>query len=185
MEKFKSRKFCLLLYPLEDESHKKALQHIIDSCYNYAYIEHNKDTDDDDNLKKSHTHVVLEFDNPRWSTALSDELEVGLNYIQQCRNKKFALQYLLHLNDDDKFLYSLDEVHGTLKKELSKMYKRMNIEDDEILFYQLLDYINNTRRFIAYHELQEFAVNNGYFSTLRRSYWMIRDTLYEHNNKYM
>lgn len=185
MEKFKSRKFCLLLYPNEDITHKEALKYMIDNCFDIAYIEHNKDVDDDDNLKKSHVHLVLEFDNPRWSTALASELKILLNYIQPCRNKTYALQYLLHLNDDDKYLYSLDEVHGPLKKELTKMYKRINKVDDEILFNELLVYITSTKRFISHEEFQEFAVLNGYFGVLRRSYALFRDILYEHNCKYM
>ena len=36
-EKFRDRKFCLLLYPLEDETHKNAID-IIKRSYDYAMI---------------------------------------------------------------------------------------------------------------------------------------------------
>lgn len=185
MEKFRDRKFCLLLYPLEDETHKRALQHIIDSCYDYAYIVHDKDTNEEDVLKKSHTHVVLTFNEARWSTSLALELEIGLNYIQKCRSKKFALEYLLHLNDTDKYLYDIEEVHGTLKPYLIKLYKKMNILDEDETFYKIIEFLNSNKRFITFSELSVYCCENNLFSTYRRCYNLFRDILYEHNCKYM
>ena len=65
MEKFRSRKFCLLLYPNEDKTHKKALEYI-KLNYDYALIVHDKDTNENNEIKKAHTHVVVSFSNAKW-----------------------------------------------------------------------------------------------------------------------
>ncbi len=70
MEKYKSRKHCMLLYPLEDATHKKALDYI-KLNYDYALIVHNQDLNDNGEIKKAHTHVVLSFPNAKWNTAIA------------------------------------------------------------------------------------------------------------------
>ena len=57
MEKYRSRKFCLLLYPLEDETHNKALEYI-KLNYDYALIVHDKDKNE---LQMNILHNLYEF----------------------------------------------------------------------------------------------------------------------------
>lgn len=175
-----------MLYPLEDPTHQAALDKIINEfdCQ-YAYINHDKDLDDDDNLKKAHTHVVLSFKNPRWSTKLAEDLGITINYIKDCEFINKALTYLIHLNEIDKFQYSIDEVHGPLRDKLVKIYKKLNQVDDDIAFNEIREYIVNTQRFIRYSEVAKFVLDNNYFGAYRRSYYVLRDMIYEHNNKYM
>lgn len=104
---FRDRKFCLLLYP-EDETHVKALEHIKRN-YNYALICHNRDTDENGEIKKAHYHVVIRVDgqNAIWNTSLAKDLEITPNYIQRCRNLDRALMYLTHYNEADKMQYEI------------------------------------------------------------------------------
>ena len=95
IEKFRDRKFCLLLYPLEDESHKNAID-VIKRSYDYAMITHDSDLDEVGNLKKTHTHLVIRFNNPVWNSALAKDLGIEINYIQKCRSLERSLLYLVH-----------------------------------------------------------------------------------------
>lgn len=79
--KFRSRKFCILLYPQENNSHKLA-QDFIFQHYNYCCIVHDKDVNNNGELLKPHTHFVINFSSARWNTAVANELNIPLNYIQ-------------------------------------------------------------------------------------------------------
>ena len=113
-DKVRSRLWCLLLYP-DDDSHLNALD-IIRSSYSYVGILHDKDTwseEDEINnaehklgeLKKPHYHIIIKFAQPRWNTAVSDELGIALNYFEPCRSFKNAGVYLVHSGIDDKYQY--------------------------------------------------------------------------------
>ena len=142
MEKYRSRKHCLLLYPLEDESHKNAIDYIKNN-YDYALIVHDKDYyTETGEIKKSHTHIVLSFNNAKWNTAISEELGITSNYIQQCRNYENALDYLIHFNDDSKYQYSIDEVKGNLKNKLNKIINTDNKDENEKTI-ELIKYFNS------------------------------------------
>ena len=109
--KYRSRKHCILLYP-DDVNYNTYMDNL--KSYDFAYIIHDKDKNDNGELKKQHTHVVLTSKNAIWNSALSVELGIPMNYIQQCRNEESALNYLVHFNDCDKYQYSLDEVKGSV-----------------------------------------------------------------------
>ena len=93
MKKFRSCNFNLILYPSEDETHRNALE-IIEKNYDYAMICHNLDTDDNGELLKEHYHIVIRFKNAKWNTALSEELGITENYIEESRSLKRSLLYL-------------------------------------------------------------------------------------------
>ena len=122
IEKFRDRKFCLLLYPLEDESHKNAID-VIKRSYDYAMITHDSDLDEVGNLKKTHTHLVIRFNNPVWNSALAKDLGIEINYIQKCRSLERSLLYLVHYNEPDKFQYDTRKVQGSLKQKLLNYIK--------------------------------------------------------------
>lgn len=138
MEKFRDRKFCMVLYP-EDESHAKAVNRLINSGYNCAVILHDHDTwsadepkfdpikHKDGELKKPHWHIVLKFQNPKWNTGLADELGISPNYIERCSNMDSALLYLVHAQFPEKFQYDVECVLGNLKTTLCKLL----LDEDE------------------------------------------------------
>ena len=103
VEKFRDRKFCLLLYP-DDKSHMEALEKI-KASYDYAYVLHDKDAlEETGEIKKAHYHVVLiSGKNAIWSSALSKDLGITPNYIQRCKNVDRALEYLVHFNEEEKY----------------------------------------------------------------------------------
>lgn len=176
--KFRNRKFCLLLYP-EDETHMKAIEYI-KTHYKYALIKHDKDVEDTGEVKKEHFHVVVAFDNAKWNTALAEELQITSNYIQKCANFENALEYLIHYNDQNKHQYSIDEVQGTLKIKLAQfLLKNDTTEDDRVQY--MFDYINEMDLPISIRAFSEFCHIMGIWADFRRNANIIFKLIDEHN----
>lgn len=182
MEKYRSRKYCFILYPLEDETHKKALEYIKKN-YDYALIEHDKDLNEKGEIKKIHTHVVISLPNAKWNTALADELNLSSNYFQRCRDLEKALEYLIHYNDDTKHQYSIDDVKGTLKGKLSKYIANDGKEESEKVL-ELLDFIDKCPCFIDEMFFIRYACSLGYYDVVRRSSTLFMRLLDRHNINY-
>jgi len=182
MNKFRSRKFCLLLYP-EDEMHMTAIG-IIKLSYDYAMICHNQDYDDNGELKKEHYHIVLSLPNAVWNTALAKDLGIEVNYIQHCRNENLALGYLIHFNDEDKYQYDVDEVKGNLKSKLIKyMTSHDKSEDDKGI--ELLDFIDNCNRPIKLGEFMRYCGSVGMWDVQRRNASSFIQVIKEHNSMFL
>lgn len=88
--KIYNRNFTILLYPREDETHKKAIE-LIKKLFDYAMIEHTEDIWEDTtethkkgDKKKPHTHVIIRVgSNPRWLSAVANELGIKENAIER------------------------------------------------------------------------------------------------------
>lgn len=181
MEKYRSRKFCFILYPNEDKTHKKALE-FIKNNYDYALIEHNRDKNENGEIKKSHTHVVISLPNAKWNTALSDEIGLPNNYFEKCRSFDNALEYLIHFNDNTKEQYSIDEVQGTLKKKLKKLVLNDGKDENEKVI-ELIEFIDNINVELSETQFIRYACSLGYYDVIRRSsLWFIR-ILDRHNQE--
>lgn len=182
IEKFRDRKFCLLLYP-EDDSHVRALD-IIKKTYDYAFILHNKDVNENSGeVKKEHWHVVIRTgENAIWNTALAKELNITDNYIQRCRNLDRALLYLLHYNDKEKAQYPIDEVKGLLKKRLKIAISKDDKTEQEKAEI-LIDFILSQTIQIRFTDVIKKACNLGYYDTVRRSPMIFKKLVDEQNEQ--
>lgn len=189
--KWKSRNFCLLLYPDEDPTHLDALNYIR-STYRFAAICHNSDTwsvaDEakDSNhvagsLKKSHYHVVVQFSTPRWSSALAKELQITENYIQKCRSLDASLKYLVHADHSDKTQYDTDAVEGPLKVVLDKLLTQVT-EDERIM--QLIQLLDSFDTKITYQAFVRVVCSKGLYSDFRRSALIFSNLIREHNEMF-
>lgn len=179
IETFSDRKFALLLYP-EDKTHVNAME-IIKRSYDYAVILHDKDLDENGDMKKAHWHVVITVgNNKRWNTALSKELGIEMNYIQKVRNLDRALEYLIHLNDENKYQYSIDEVDGSLKTRLkANMNSADKTEGEKVA--ELLHMIENEPYKISYTYFAKYCAENGLWDIYRRSAVIMTKVIEEHN----
>lgn len=120
--KFRSRCFNLVLYP-ENWQHFDTHDFILQD-YDSACILHDKDVDEEGNIKKPHWHIVIRCKNAVWNTALAKELGIEDNYIQKCRSLKSSLKYLIHYDNPDKYQYSIHSVEGSLRKKFGTYYSR-------------------------------------------------------------
>lgn len=181
IEKFRAKSFNLVLYP-EDESHVKALERI-KSTYDYAYILHDMDTDDNGEIKKEHWHVVIRFTNARWNTALAKDLGITPNYIEESQSFKKSLLYLIHYYEPEKYQYSIDCVYGPLKKVLqSYIINEGKTEGEKVL--EIFEEIDNIDDCVDFRLFVKHVAKMGYWDTLRRSSSLILRYLDCHNNDF-
>lgn len=175
MEKYRDRKFCMLLYP-EDPTHAECVNRLSTGGYNFALILHDQDTWSENDpsfdpakhipgeLKKAHWHIVLKFQNPRWHTALAQELGVKPNYIEKCTNLDSALLYLVHEGYPDKYQYDIEAVQGSLKVNLQKLL----LDDDEgSRVLRIVEMIDNSPA-PTYREILIKACKAGLYGEFRR-----------------
>lgn len=178
---YRSRKFCLLLYP-DNEEHNTALDYI-KTHYNYCLILHDLDTKETGETKKPHYHVVLDFSNAKWNTALSQELNISTQFIQQCNNFEHALEYLIHYNDDTKHQYDINKTQGPLKRKLINFITKNDNTEEERIQY-IFDFIYSFDCPISYKNLCEYCHKIGVWGDLRRNATIIFRLLDEHNARY-
>lgn len=181
IQKERSRVHMVLLYP-EDETHVKALE-TIKKEYDHAYILHNRDVDENGELKKEHWHVVLRFNEGVWNSAVAKNLGIPINYVRKNTNINKALEYLIHYNNPDKMSYNVDEVHGNLKTKLTVLLKRNEKEEDEKAV-DLIQYITSLKRPIGIAEFAMYCAESGQWDVFRRSASIFMNIIGEHNCKF-
>ena len=181
IEKFRDRTMALMLYP-EDSTHVQAIEKIKES-YDYAFILHDKDCDEDGVVKKAHWHVVLRFKNQNWNSSIAKDLGIELNYIQKVKNFDNALQYLIHYNDSDKYQYDLSEVKGNLKNRLKEKINASNKTEGEKVM-DLIEWIDSYDCIVSVKALARYCAENGYWAEFRRSASIFIKILDEHNMKF-
>lgn len=179
MKNERSLNWCLVLYPEEDKSHKKALEYI-QKNYSCAYITHDMDLLEDGTLKKVHTHIVIKFNNYRWRNAIAEELGITPNYLEKCRNLENALKYLIHFNNEEKYQYDIENVHGTLKNKLN-MYLNNTDKTESEKVLELIDFINTTPDFLTLNYFIQYVCSIGLYDIYRRSATTFIKLLDEHN----
>lgn len=187
MEKWRDRKFRLLLYP-EDPTHQTAMQFLAQSGTQYVAILHDSDMweDGDEDIgehepgtpKKEHWHVVVKYQNARWSHAIAKEMGIKENYIKKCDNFDGALVYLVHEGFPDKFQYDFEKVFGPLAPNLAKL---LASTDQGSRVLKIIDMIDAIPGKVSYREILIKVCQNGLFGDFRKlgsgAKWLID----EHN----
>lgn len=171
--------WCLVLYPFEDPTHKQAIEYIQNNL-SYALIEHNQDIDENGQLKKSHVHIVLKFVNYKWRMSLSKELGIKPNYIEKCRNLEKALKYLIHFDNEEKFQYDINLVHGDLKSKLQNYIRNKNLSESEKVL-QLIDFINEYDKKLSLSDFIRICCQLNMYDVYRRSQFSFNKIIEEHN----
>lgn len=184
----RGRHFNLLLYP-DNPQHMLAILELqtkkylaCGCCHKYDVFEEDTETHKQGELKKEHYHFVVSFKNARYKSALAKELDIDERWIDKTENFKHSAKYLLHWGSDTKYVYSPDDLVGKLKPEVLKLLEIKYSESQQATF--ILDYIDSYNGYISKSQLSRWAIENGYFSCLRRCYSMVLDWIYEHNEKY-
>lgn len=98
-------------------------------------INHDKDFNEQGELVEAHTHIYLEYTNPRKITTVANLLEVESNFIEVVRNKKGYLRYLTHMDEEDKYRYEASEVYTNHNQTYEMQVRGNSITDKEIADY--------------------------------------------------
>lgn len=107
----KCRKFLGVLYPDAQNYDFDAVLDLFDSIFEeWAYIVHDKDTDENGELLKPHVHWVGSKRTPSLISTVSNQLGVPENAIEFCKSWKTSIRYLVHDDNNDKYHYSDEDI---------------------------------------------------------------------------
>lgn len=183
------RSFCAVLYP-ENESHNQIIERIEDECDQYLYILHNEDEIESEEklgitqLKKAHIHILFRFRNARYVSSVKEKLgflDDNEHFLCKCSNYIGYMFYMIHHGYNEKHQYSADSLVGS-KELVFELKKKMNTIDkvEELIIKEILDYIDHSRH-CTINNVARFCQENGYWQEYRKSQFIIRDYIKEHN----
>lgn len=173
--------FTLELYP-EWSFFTNILSHL--TSFQYAYILHDKDANDDGEIKKAHCHVVVKYGGYRTLSSVQNEyamLGMDKRFVNTC-NKRAMLRYLIHKDNPEKFQYKESEIKTNMPDEVELALK--DIVTSEVAFYQINKYIEESDKKITQSDLNNFCFDNGYLKGLKAYQSQINNARNEHNKNY-
>lgn len=146
----------------------------LEGCDYYAYIYHDKDIDENGNLKPVHLHFVAHARHylSRWSKLLG----IPENMIEIPRNFRSVNRYLIHADDPEKYQYSVSDVvtnkpfkfkmflednqelkPSDLFNDLMRLKERRIAKEDFIAKYQFFIY---KQSFLSQYKILTDLINN-------------------------
>lgn len=179
IEQERKRNFCLLLYP-DCPEHNEIISNIASNAYSFDYagILHDKDITDDGDNKKPYYHFVVHFNNACTRGAFAKNLGLDERFIQDCKDYKNALMYLVHYKNQEKAQYSNELVFGTLAEKVRELTSKLNETSSALKILDLLDSIEG---FISKKDFLRLVCDKGLFSTFRRNNFYFAQIIDEHN----
>lgn len=187
-----SRYFTAILY-LDDERFPSQLE-VLNSSYRWVGIVHDRDFDENDNLKKSHMHIVARLPSGNSTTKKSFVDRVNLEYrkvhkdgsvtssvhAQCCINYRGALRYLVHADDLDKQPYDENDLQGH-PEMISDAIKAIQNRDLNTTTIELLDRLDDIPVALSYSDFLRVMCGYGLASAVRSV--KVNILLEEHNKK--
>lgn len=166
MAEKKFRSFAGTLYPDSESYDCETLLSTIRSKFiDWAYILHDKDVNENGELKKPHIHWVGRA-TPRCLSVVSNFLGVPENDIEVVKNFDNMVMYLIHLNDIDKFQYSPDDVETNLPN-IGQLLRRQSEG-------QIVKDLASAKIQKSWYDLVQYAVDIDSYDILRRNLGVIR-----------
>lgn len=144
--------FCVLNAPKDKTIYdvdSDLLFYLATECDKYYSIIHDKDVLDNGELKTPHIHLLIELmSRQRKSTILNRiskcvKLPLECISVDECRNITRSAQYLIHLNDKEKYQYSKDNISTNDLDRLN--YLLMSEEKTDLTTEELFDIVDNAR----------------------------------------
>lgn len=175
---YKTRTYSFLLYPDTNDKHAKALA-LLRQGYNYLVIRHDEDTTEEGAPKGAHFHCILKFRQPRWLSAVSEELGVEPNLFRDCKSFDGYARYMLHLDNPEKVQYDFDKLEGTLKDLAEKACIGEETESERVL--RILELLDNERRILTMRQFVTIVCKAGLYADCRRAGYLMKQMLDEHN----
>lgn len=162
----KFRSFAGTLYPDSESYDCETLLSTIRSKFtDWAYILHDKDVDENGELKKPHIHWVGRA-TPRCLSVVSNFLGLPENDIEVVKNFDNMVMYLIHLNDIDKFQYSPDDVETNLPN-IGQILRRLSEG-------QVVKDLASAKLIKSWYDLIQYSVDTDSYDVLRRNWGLIK-----------
>ena len=186
--KSRGRLLCLLLYPDDNSAHKEALECLF-KYYNVLAICHNQDVylydefDDLGNLKhsagelkKSHYHIMIQFQNARYISGFAKELDIEEHLIQKCSSFESYVLYMVHKDEPLKHQYSISDLQGTLIDKAVRVLECPPTKEEQ--FFLIQNWILSHRD-AKYCQLGDWVVSHGCFDIFMRYQSYFKEVFYE------
>lgn len=168
-----SRTFQGIIYPDAQNYSSETVLELLPTVFSeYAFALHDKDLDDSGNLKKPHIHWLGRRDSPSLLSTISNALGVPQRDIEYCKNFRFFLRYLIHLDHPSRYQYNPEIVQGNFNH-------RILFGDSEQHF--VMDAISamDSQHIRSIRQLAFFACQQGSWTDFRRNYSILKDIMHE------
>lgn len=199
-EKVKSTWFQCILYPSSQSYDcNSVLEKIKHVSVNFAYILHNRDVIDANDVvdsqdgeyvladsqigngKKEHFHCVFLLDNAKQLGLVANLIGLKSNYLQKVESKSGSIQYLVHKNNPEKAQYDLNEVVTNIK-DIRKKY----FADDDCIMKasKILDFITSYDGPVSITSVATWCIDAMCWDEFRRGQHLFSAIINEHNLYY-
>lgn len=160
--------YTLVLYPQEDDTHKRALERLLNYSslwgWRYWYIMHDKDKmEESEELKKPHVHLVVQTPRKMSLKTIGTRLQVESNYIQPVDSLYGMLRYLCHMDDPDKYQYPAEDVKSNYKyiDYINVLSTDKTFDDNLEEFILVLDDMYESGEKITFKSVTEVCRHKG------------------------
>lgn len=136
----RSRNWCAVVYPDSAPSDWKQLLDNLNIKWACSPL-HDKDTDDDEQMKKAHWHIVLCYSgNKSFEQVCEDLSELNCPIPQICRDVRSSVRYFIHRDHPHKFQYNESEIEAFGGFDVADIFALSTTEKHE-LFKQIFEFI--------------------------------------------
>lgn len=199
-EKDKTRRFCYEVVIYEDDPLFKEQYEALTVVNDAIWIKHDKDVFNEDvlnddgtikynagDLKKAHYHFILKFKNGCTISALAKRVKVSTSQIQIIRRGlNSALRYLIHYAQDEKYQYSIEEVHSNSNNLMARFEQQIIDDTPEVQrVQQIQEMIEKFDGYIYLGILGKSVQKANIWDAFRRNLTYFLRLVDLHNAKFM
>lgn len=167
------RKWELVLYPDSDSYDvSSVLAGLVCVFDQWAYILHDSDVDADGNPKKPHYHFYGKCADKLTASGIAYRVHVPESACRVVSRWKGALRYLVHADNPEKHQYDVSDISANFP--LAGIFTM----SDDMQAVRIFAYISDTRC-TSVTTLTRWAIQNGYYSCLRRGFAIFSQLLRE------
>lgn len=131
----------------------------------YAYIEHNKDVDENGELKKSHYHLYLYF--PKQQDVAPIMKIFNVNHIEAIQDEDATIRYFIHKNNPEKYQYEIDDIKTNFDiRKCFTIGKDENEEQEVMDLLKILNYIESDK-YTNMNDLLKWVLGEKIYCNLR------------------
>lgn len=173
----RSREWVFILYPESAPENWKKILKELKIVYVISPL-HNKDVNEEGELKKEHYHILLSFNSVKSFSQIQDITDrLNQPKPQICHNKTAQIRYFIHLDDPDKYQYDRKDIETYGQIDLDTYFK-FTVDEELQIVDDILDYcdINNIEEFF---QLVDFVRKNNrdWFRYINKNSWLIKEYL--------
>lgn len=173
------KNFKFLLY-LDNDEHNEIYEHLKQYQPNFASIIHNRDTDENGELKKIHRHCCIWLGEGVTFKHIVKSCHItatNYRFVDTDSSKQHMLAYLVHAEKykTHKVKYDLSEVVGNITAVEIAVNSVNKLGRETDILRNIFAYIESGN--VSLRTLKTFVLDNGYWDVYRRNYTIIKDVL--------